>query len=110
MEASCRSQVEQLIRQRLASDPRVRERLLSDPKGTLAEVLSTDIPENVEVIVHEATPTQIHLMVPATELSDAELKASYSDDWMDTFANNVVNNVTAATGPTPIFRLLIDEL
>jgi hypothetical protein len=38
-------------------------------------VFSIDIADNVEVIVHEDTPTEVHLTIPGSgALSDAELE------------------------------------
>jgi hypothetical protein len=76
MEIPSRAQVDQVISEQLANDPGFRERLLDDPKATLAEVFSIDIPDNVQVIVHEDTPTEVHLTIPGTgALTDADLEA-----------------------------------
>jgi hypothetical protein len=70
-----RGQVDQAIREQLASDPTFRERLMSDPEGTLSSVFGVEIPEGTKVFVHEETPTEIHLTIPGSpELSDAELE------------------------------------
>jgi hypothetical protein len=76
MESPSRSQVEQLVRERLASDPEFREQLLRDPIATLGELLSLEIPEKIQVVVHEAAPGELHLIIPSTEVSDDELEAA----------------------------------
>ncbi|MFM8774889.1 MAG: hypothetical protein ACKOFP_13935, partial [Actinomycetota bacterium] len=46
-----------------------------DPRGVVAEVVGFDIPENVQVVLHEESLTQIHLTIPAAaNLSDADLE------------------------------------
>lgn len=70
-----RGQVDRVIRERLDEDPAFRERLLRDPKGTLASVFSIDVPEGMEVFVHEDTPSEVHLVIPGSaELSDRDLE------------------------------------
>ena len=61
------------------SDDTFKQRLLSDPKAALAEA-GLPIPPNVQVQVHEATPSHLHLMLPpppqgrsGAKLSEAEL-------------------------------------
>src|SRR5262249_20075039 len=58
------------------SDEAYKQRLLSDPKAVLAEA-GLPVPANVQVQVHEATPTQLHLVLPParSELSEAQLAA-----------------------------------
>ena len=70
-----RGEVDQVIRERLAEDPTFRDQLLQDPKGTLASVFSIDVPEGMEVFVHEDTPSKVHLIIPGpAELSDQDLE------------------------------------
>src|SRR4051794_37093251 len=61
------------------SDESFKQRLLSDPGAVLAEA-GLPIPRNLQVQVHEATPTQFHLVLPPPppsgqrdQLTDAEL-------------------------------------
>jgi hypothetical protein len=61
------------------SDEAYKQRLLSDPQAVLAEA-GLPIPPNLTVQVHEATPTQLHLVLPLPppggqreKLTDAEL-------------------------------------
>jgi hypothetical protein len=61
------------------SDETYKQRLLSDPKAALAEA-GLPIPPNLTVQVHEATPTQFHLVLPppprgrdGDKLSESEL-------------------------------------
>jgi hypothetical protein len=61
------------------SDETYKQRLLSDPKAVLAEA-GLPLHPNVQVLVHEAAPTQLHLVLPpppperqGDKLSEAEL-------------------------------------
>ena len=48
----------------------------------LSEVVGFDIPESVQVVLHEESLTQIHLTIPASEaLSDADLELVAGAGW-----------------------------
>ena len=56
------------------SDEPFKQRLLSDPRSVLAEA-GLPVPANLQVQVHEATPTLLHLVLPpppTDALSDAQ--------------------------------------
>ena len=75
MAVPTRSEVEAIIAERIAADPGFRDTLLADPRAVLSEVIGFDIPETVQVVLHEESLTQIHLTVPSSEnLSDADLE------------------------------------
>ncbi|MFM7599130.1 MAG: NHLP leader peptide family RiPP precursor [Actinomycetota bacterium] len=80
-----RSEVEATIAERIAADPAFRDALLADPRGVIAEVVGFDIPDNVQVILHEESLTQIHLTIPSAEdLSDTDLElVAGGSCWMD---------------------------
>jgi hypothetical protein len=86
MAVPTRSEVEAIIAERIAADPAFRDTLLADPRAVLSEVLGLDIPESVQVILHEESLTQIHLTIPSTEeLSDSDLElAAGASDWCPT--------------------------
>jgi hypothetical protein len=42
-----------------------RQQLLDDPKDALAHELGLSLPQDVNLQVHEQTPTTIHLVLPA---------------------------------------------
>jgi hypothetical protein len=75
MAVPTRTEVEAIIAQRIASDPTFRETLLADPRAVLSEVLGFDIPDSVQVVLHEESLTQIHLTIPSAEaLNDDDLE------------------------------------
>lgn len=72
--AAARHEAEVMIAERIASDPGFRDRLLADPRAVLSEMVGFDIPDSVEVVLHEASLTQIHLTIPSVHgLADADL-------------------------------------
>ena len=86
MAVPTRSQVEAIIAERIAADPAFRDTLLADPRTVLSEIIGIDLPDTVQVVLHEESLTQIHLTVPSSEnLSDADLElvaggVCWSDD------------------------------
>jgi len=58
-------------------DPKFKEEFMKNPRFFLQNE-GIEIPENVNVIVHENTENEIHLIIPQepiVELTDNELKA-----------------------------------
>ena len=82
MAVPTRSEVEAIIAERIAADPGFRDTLLADPRAVLSEVVGFDIPESVQVELHEESLTQIHLTIPASEnLSDSDLELVAGAGW-----------------------------
>ena len=70
-----RAEVEAIIAERIAADPGFRTTLLADPRAVVSELTGVDIPESIDVVLHEESLTQIHLTIPASpDLSDADLE------------------------------------
>ncbi len=67
---------DQLIAQ-AGEDDEFRGRLLADPKATLREEYGLDLPENLNLHVHEEDLTTAHLVLPRSKkLTEAELQAA----------------------------------
>ena len=67
---------DQLIAQ-AGEDDAFRTRLLADPKATLREDYGLDLPENLNLHVHEDDATTAHLVLPRSKkLTEAELQAA----------------------------------
>ena len=74
MAVPTRTEVEAVLAERIAADPAFRDALLADPRGVVSGVVGFDIPESVNVVLHEESLTQIHLSIPPTnELADEDL-------------------------------------
>ena len=69
MAVPTRAKVESIIAERIAADPGFRQTLLGDPRAVLSEIVGFEIPESVQVVLHEESLTQIHLTIPAAETS-----------------------------------------
>ena len=67
---------DQLIAQ-AGEDDDFRGRLLADPKATLREDYGLDLPENLNLHVHEEDLTTAHIVLPRSKkLTEAELQAA----------------------------------
>lgn len=58
--------------QAAASEPDLRQRLLENPREALAEA-ELDVPDDVELVVHENTPNQVHIVIPSRVMDWDEL-------------------------------------
>ena len=68
------SEVEAIIAERIVAGPAFRESFPADPRAVLVEVC-VDIPESVQVVLHEESLTQIHMTIPASDaLTDDDLE------------------------------------
>ena len=84
MAVPTRSEVEAIIAERIAADPAFRETLLADPRGGLSEIVGFDIPDTVQVVLHEESLTQIHLTIPASaDLNESDLELVAGGGWSD---------------------------
>ena len=71
------SEVEAIIAERIVAGPAFRESFPDDPRAVLSEVIEFDIPESVQVVLHEESLTQIHLTLPESDaLTDDDLESS----------------------------------
>ncbi len=59
---------------RAISDEGFRSFLLSDPKGAIAEELGIELPDAIDVKVHESDMSTLHLALPVAELSEEQLE------------------------------------
>lgn len=71
------SDIERIVRERLAADPAFRQALLADPRAALTEATGLQVPGSVTVTVHEESLTDIHLVIPlaaSDEVAEEDLK------------------------------------
>lgn len=70
-----RSNINEAIAERIASDPEFRAELTSDPHTALASLAGMTIPESVRITIHEESAADIHLVIPAeAALSEDDLE------------------------------------
>ncbi len=72
-----KSEMVAAIVEKALRDPAFRESLLANPRLTLETKAGVSIPESLEIVVVEDTPTRMHLVLPAAagerELTETEL-------------------------------------
>lgn len=56
-------------------DSAFRQQLVSDPKNAIQQALGIDLPEGIQVHVHESDMNTIHLSIPPGELDEEQLEA-----------------------------------
>lgn len=62
------------ITDRAISDDEFRSLLLSDPKAAISQELGMDMPDDIEVVVHQNSPQTLHLSLPVTDISEDQLE------------------------------------
>ncbi|MCY4167597.1 MAG: NHLP leader peptide family RiPP precursor [Rhodobacter sp.] len=69
-------EMENEIKARADEDPAFRARLMDDPKAVIEEVTGLDVPDAINVHVHEESATDLHLVLPPMggRLSDEEMR------------------------------------
>ena len=63
------------ITDRAVSDDAFRSLLLSSPKSAIAQELGVDLPEDINVLVHENDAQTLHLSLPVSEIGEEQLEA-----------------------------------
>ena len=58
-------------------DENFRQMLVGDPKGAIRQEFGIDVPDYMNIVVHQSTTQEIHLALPATggELNEEQLEA-----------------------------------
>jgi hypothetical protein len=72
-----RAEFNALLRDRLASDPHFRDLLITDPRAALSQLAGLDLPEFINITVHEESLTDVHIVIPAAssdELAEEDLE------------------------------------
>ena len=60
-----RGEILATVRERADSDPAFRALLLAQPSVAMSEIIGVPVPDSVRLSVHEESPTDIHLVIPA---------------------------------------------
>ncbi len=45
-------------------DESFKQELLANPRATIEKALGVSLPKDIEIYVHEQTPTKVHLVLP----------------------------------------------
>ncbi|MFM7599305.1 MAG: hypothetical protein ACKO70_13205, partial [Actinomycetota bacterium] len=79
-----------------------REALIANPQAVLSEIVGFDIPDSVQVVLHEESLTQIHLTVPADEaLTDTDLELVAGAGWPPTCGESGGGSCSTCGGEWP---------
>ncbi len=74
-----------LITARADKDPEFLDWLRQDPRAALSNLTGIDIPDFVEIVVHQDSVSRVHVVLPADlatqELSEADLEAVAGGSW-----------------------------
>ena len=63
------------LTQKAFMDADFRDKLLSDPKGAISQEFGVEVPDNVNIQVHECDLNTIHLALPPkAELNEEQLE------------------------------------
>lgn len=80
-----RSDLPDMIVARAERDPGFLDWLRSDPRAALSELTGIEIPEFVEIVVHQDSVTKVNVVLPADlsteDLSESDLEAVAGGDW-----------------------------
>lgn len=94
MTEQSRAEFEQRLADKAASDPDFRQKLKSEPKAAIADLLGLDLPDGINVAIHEEDADTLHFVLPpiGDELNASELSgvsggggACWSDCGCETF-------------------------
>ncbi len=53
------------LAERAAKDPQFAAQLINDPKGTLSNFINIDLPTDLEVLIHQESGNNLHIVLPA---------------------------------------------
>ena len=60
---------------RAVTDEDFRSRLMSNPKGAISDELGIDLPDDIDVVVHQSDANTLHLALPVSEIGEEQLEA-----------------------------------
>ena len=60
------------LTEKAVEDSDFRRQLITDPKGTIHQEFGIDIPDNIEIKVHESDMSTVHMALPPTPVLDEE--------------------------------------
>ena len=63
------------VTDRAVNDDEFRSQLISNPRDTISKELGVDLPEDVDIQVHQSDANTLHLALPVTEIGEEQLEA-----------------------------------
>lgn len=77
MAEQSRSEFEQRLMEFMEEHPEFREKLQQDPKAAIAQFLGAELPEDLNIVVHEEDESTLHFVLPPAgdQLSAAEMSS-----------------------------------
>ena len=65
------------------AEPEFRAQLVADPKATIEGLIGVEIPEAINLQVHEDSATSFHLVLPPSgKLTEDELATVFAGGWV----------------------------
>lgn len=63
------------ITDKAIGDDNFRSSLLANPKEVISSELGVDLPDDVQIMVHQSDSKTVHLALPVTEIGEEDLEA-----------------------------------
>lgn len=64
------------LTEKVSQDSEFRQKMISDPRSAIQDEFGVDIPENIDVKVHESDLNTLHFVLPfAPDLDEEQLEA-----------------------------------
>ena len=77
MAVTSRAEFDQMINDRLATDPAFADALVADPRAAISELVGSEIPADLVIDVHRESLSHLHIVIPIMnttgELADDDL-------------------------------------
>ena len=81
------AEIQSKIIAKAQAEPEFRAQLIADPKATIEGLSGVELPEAINLQVHEDSATSFHLVLPPSgKLTEDELATVFAgDNWIDTW-------------------------
>ena len=86
MALTSRAEFDQLISDRLATDPSFADALTANPHATISELVGSELPAGLVIDVHRESLAHLHIVIPVMNTTD-----ELADDDLDLVAGGVAN-------------------
>ena len=77
------AEIQDMIIARAQAEPEFRSQLVADPKAAIEGLSGLELPEAINIEVHEDSATSFHLVLPPSgKLTEDELSAVFAGNWI----------------------------